>query len=62
MTTHTRPGTDWTIERWRTEPAWKRLEIDDPAVTEDEPALWKDLTLALLAAGLLWAGALMLLG
>lgn len=47
VTTRTRPGTDWTIERWRTEPAWNRL---------------KDLTLALLAAGLLWAAALMLLG
>ena len=62
MTTRTQQENEWTIERWRTEPEWRHLEIDDPVVPEDDPALWKDLTLATLTAGLLWTAAVMLLG
>lgn len=53
---------DWTIDRWRLEPRVRTLEFDDPGVTEQSPPLWKDLTLASVAAALLWAAAAIVFG
>jgi hypothetical protein len=61
----TRNYDDWTIERWRTEPRLSGLDavdLDDRGVTEQAPPLWKDLTLASVAAVLLWAAAAIVLG
>jgi hypothetical protein len=58
----TRNYDDWTIERWRTEPHYSSLDLDDPAPTDQAPALWKDLTLASVAAALLWATAAIVFG
>ena len=50
---------DWTIESWRIEPRLRALEvdIDEP---EQNPPLWKDLTLASVIAALLWGAAAMI--
>jgi hypothetical protein len=48
---------DSTIERWRLEPRSTRWDFDDASVVEQAPPLWKDLTLALLIALLLWLAA-----
>ena len=53
---------DWTIDRWRLEPRLRTLEFDEPSVTEQAPPLWKDLTLASVAAALLWAAAALVFG
>lgn len=54
---------EWTIERWRTEPHYSSLDLDDPAPADQSaPALWKDLTLASIAAALLWATAAFIFG
>lgn len=53
---------DLVLERWRTEPHYASLEIDDPMIQEKAPALWKDLTLASVAAALLWVTAAVLFG
>lgn len=58
----TRNYDDWTIERWRTEPHYAPLDLEDPAPNEQTPALWKDLTLASVAAALLWATAAIVFG
>jgi hypothetical protein len=58
----TRSGDDWVIERWRTEPRYASLELDDPMADEQAPALWKDLTLASVTALLLWAAAALVFG
>ena len=44
---------DWTIESWRIEP---RLRAVDVEVEEQDqnPPLWKDLTLASIVAAVLW--------
>ena len=54
---------EWTIERWRVEPRWRPLEdVDEPLLVEQAPPLWKDLTVASIAAVLLWGAAAVLLG
>jgi hypothetical protein len=47
---------DWTIESWRIEPRLRALEvdIDEP---DQNPPLWKDLTLASVVAAALWGAA-----
>jgi hypothetical protein len=51
---------DWTIESWRIEPRLRALEVDvdEP---DQNPPLWKDLTLASLVAAVLWGAAAMFL-
>lgn len=51
----TRNYDDWTIDRWRIEPQFPSLEIEDPPAPDQAPPLWKDLTLASLIAAGLWA-------
>lgn len=47
---------DWTIESWRLEPRLRSPEVDmDEA--EQNPPLWKDLTLASVVAAILWGTA-----
>jgi hypothetical protein len=58
----TRDYEDWTISRWRVEPRLEGLELDDAPGIEQAPPLWKDLTLALIAALLLWAAAAAVFG
>ncbi len=54
---------EWTVERWRTEPRWHPLEnVEDPPLVETAPPLWKDLTVAAIAAVLLWGAAVALFG
>ena len=48
---------DSTIERWRLEPKFRTLDLDDSFVVEQAPPLWKDLTLASVVALLLWLAA-----
>lgn len=52
----TRHYDDWTVESWRIEP---RLRPVDPDVdhADQNPPLWKDLTLAAIVAILLWGAA-----
>ena len=47
---------DWTVETWRLDP---RLPANDGDAleTSGNPPLWKDVTLALIIALLLWAAA-----
>jgi hypothetical protein len=52
-----------TVERWRIEPRWRILEdVDEPPFVEQAPPLWKDLTVASIAAVLLWGAAVVLFG
>jgi hypothetical protein len=56
---------DWVVERWRVDPRWTALELDEPPAfdaTDRAPALWKDLTLASITAILLWIAAVALVG
>jgi hypothetical protein len=53
----TRDYDDWTISRWRVEPRLEGLEMDESQGIEQAPPLWKDLTLALIVAVLLWIAA-----
>jgi hypothetical protein len=54
---------EWTIERWRVEPRWRTLaDADDPQLADVAPPLWKDLTVATIAAVLLWGAAVVLAG
>lgn len=47
---------EWTIESWRVEPRLRAFEADmDEA--DQNPPLWKDLTLASVVALMLWAAA-----
>ena len=50
-----RNSDDWTIDRWRPERRFDALEIDDPPDLDYAPTLWKDVTLALVVAVVLWA-------
>jgi hypothetical protein len=50
----TRNYDEWTIERWKAEPEFPRLEFDDPSPVDQAPPLWKDLTLASVVALALW--------
>lgn len=45
---------DWTIESWRIEPRRRALdvELNEP---DQNPPLWKDLTVASAVAVILWA-------
>ena len=52
---------DWTIDSWRLEPRVRGLQLDEPSASEQAPPLWKDLTIASVAAALLWAAAAMVL-
>jgi hypothetical protein len=49
---------DWTIESWRIEPRLRPLKDMDEA--DDNPPLWKDLTLASVIAVVLLAAAVVL--
>jgi hypothetical protein len=53
---------DWTIESWRTEPRLRPLDAPDrDRDAEENPPLWKDLTLASVIAALLWGAAALML-
>lgn len=47
---------DWTVESWRLEPRLKPLDADARDADGHTP-LWKDVTLAIIVAALLWAAA-----
>jgi hypothetical protein len=51
---------DWVIESWRIEPRLRALEVDieEP---DQNPPLWKDLTLASVVAAVLWGVAAVIL-
>ena len=51
---------DWTVESWRLEPRLKPLDAD-AGESGGHPPLWKDVTLAVIIAALLWAAAGILL-
>ncbi len=54
---------EWTIERWRVEPRWRTLgDVEEPQLVEHAPPLWQDLTVASIAAALLWGAAVALFG
>ena len=53
---------EWTIERWRVEPRLVGLELVEPAMPDQAPPLWKDLTVASAVAILLWAAAAIVFG
>lgn len=52
----TRNYDEWTIERWRLEPRYA-LQFDESLGVDKAPPLWKDLTLALVVALVLWLAA-----
>lgn len=54
---------DWTIESWRIEPQVRPLDAADTEDSEPDtnPPLWKDLTLAMIVAVLLWGVAALML-
>jgi hypothetical protein len=52
----TRHYDDWTVESWRIEPRLHPVE-NDTSDAEQNPPLWKDLTLASIVAMLLWGAA-----
>jgi hypothetical protein len=56
-----RKADDWTIERWRTEPRWGRLEFDD-TLLDPVPPLWRDLAVASIIAIVLWLAAAVVFG
>jgi hypothetical protein len=60
----TRNSDDWTVDRWRPERRFDDLEIDDPPDLDHDhaPTLWKDVTLALVVAVVLWATTAVLFG
>lgn len=57
----TRHYDDWTVESWRIEPkvGGYEAELDD---ADDNPPLWKDLTLASIVALVLWSAAAIVFG
>ena len=57
-----RNSDDRTVDRWRLEPRFKALEIDDPPDLDHVPTLWKDLTLVSVVAVVLWVTAAVLSG
>lgn len=56
-----RKSDDWTIERWRTEPRWGRLEFGDTLLDPVRP-LWRDLGVASIIAIVLWLAAAVVFG
>ena len=58
----TRDYDEWTIDRWRIEPAVRALDLEMDDAAEGNPPLWKDLTLASIVAILLWLMAAVLFG
>ena len=58
----TRNSDDWTIDRWRLERRFNAIEIDDPPDLDHAPTLWKDLTLVLVVAAVLWLTTAVLFG
>lgn len=52
---------NWTISRWRLQPRIHELEFEDLTSGDQAPPLWKDLTLASIAAVVLWTLAALLL-
>lgn len=52
----TRHYDDWTVESWRIEPRLRAFE-NDMDEAEQNPPLWKDLTLASVVALVLWGAA-----
>lgn len=50
---------DWTVETWRIEPKLRPAgdEVAGPDEAEQNPPLWKDVTLASIIAALLWGAA-----
>ena len=56
-----RKADEWTIERWRTEPRWGRLEFGDTLLDPGRP-LWRDLTVASVIAVVLWVAAAVVFG
>jgi hypothetical protein len=51
---------EWTIDRWRVEPRWRVLDIDETPASDVVPPLWKDLAVALAVALALWLSAMAL--
>jgi hypothetical protein len=47
---------DWTVESWRLEPRLRPVDAD-AGESEGNPPLWKDVTLAVIIALLLWIAA-----
>ena len=58
----TRNYDDWTIDRWRLDPPLRGLsmEVDDAA--DQNPPLWKDVTVASVIALALWGMAAFAVG
>jgi hypothetical protein len=50
----TRNYHNWTIDRWKVEPRFPSLEIDEPPTADQAPPLWKDLTLAAVVVLAVW--------
>lgn len=48
---------DLTIDRWRTEPRFHALELEEEQEQGQAPPLWKDLVFAAVFALLLWIAA-----
>jgi len=47
---------EWTIEKWRMDARWGRLEFGDTLLDRGRP-LWRDLTVASVVAVVLWIAA-----
>lgn len=58
---NTRNYDEWTIERWRLEPRYP-LKFDESLGVDKAPPLWKDLSLALIVALVLWLAAAAVFG
>jgi hypothetical protein len=56
----TRNYDDWTIDRWKVDPKFPSVELDESSV-DLAPPLWKDLTLASVVALALWVVAALIL-
>ena len=56
----TRNYDDWTIDRWRTEPRLRAFDIEMFEAEDQNPPLWKDVTLASIIAVLLGVAAAVL--
>ena len=54
----TRHYDDWTVESWRVEPRLGAFELETDSADQNPP-LWKDLTLASVVALMLWIAAAM---
>ena len=56
----TREYDEWTIDRWRVEPRWRVLDVDEAPASDAAPPLWKDLAVEAGLAIVLWIAAAML--